>query len=122
MQDGFIEIELEEEPIELCNLLKVLDLAETGGHAKLLITEGYVAVNDEICTQKRKKIYSGDILHFDGDEFHLTLAPDATPQPRAVATPRAETAPMPSKKKRQKSGKSYTQVDKNTGRKPISFG
>ena len=120
MEDGFIEIELEEEPIELCNLLKVLDLAETGGHAKLLITEGYVAVNHELCQQKRRKIYSGDILHFDGDEFHLTLSPDATPQPRAVATPQPEKAS--SKKKSNKQGKSYTQVDKNTGRKPISFG
>ena len=61
MQEQFpeyIEIELEEEPIELCNLLKVLDLAETGGQAKMLIGEGYVAINNEVCTVKRKKLYA----------------------------------------------------------------
>ena len=54
MNEDFIEIELEEEPIELCNLLKVLDLVETGGQAKALIGGGYVGVNYEICTIKRK--------------------------------------------------------------------
>lgn len=31
MNEDFIEIELEEELIELCNLLKVFDLVEIGG-------------------------------------------------------------------------------------------
>lgn len=34
MNEEYIEIELEEEPIELCKLLKVLDLVEGGGQAK----------------------------------------------------------------------------------------
>ena len=33
MNEEYIEIELEEEPIELCKLLKVLDLVEGGGYA-----------------------------------------------------------------------------------------
>tara|TARA_B100001971_G_scaffold63933_1_gene58853 strand:- start:741 stop:1145 length:405 start_codon:yes stop_codon:yes gene_type:complete len=124
MNENFIEIELEEEPIELCNLLKVLDLVETGGQAKALIGEGYVGVNYEICTIKRKKLYSGDVLAFDGELFQLTLSEDATPNPRPPepvqkAQPQsAEEAPKKSKRKRTKKPK----VDEKTGRRPISFG
>ena len=84
MNEEYIEVELEEEPIELCKLLKVLDLVEGGGQAKNLISEGYVGVNHEICTIKRKKLYSGDVLAFDGELFQLTLSEDATPAERPV--------------------------------------
>lgn len=114
----FIEVELEEEPIELCNLLKVLDFAETGGQAKMLIGEGYVAVNNELCTVKRKKMYSGDCLHFDGDDYLLTLAEGATPAQRAEATP----PPVEPEKKQKRSRSRRNKKDANTGRKPISFG
>jgi ribosome-associated protein len=117
-QPEYIEIELEEEPIELCNLLKVLDLAETGGQAKALIGEGYVAVNNEVCTVKRKKLYSGDTLHFDGEHYQLTLADGVEPAPRAVSTP-VQEAPT-QRKKRNRSRKNKKDAD--TGRKPISFG
>ncbi|WP_440054840.1 RNA-binding S4 domain-containing protein [Pseudoalteromonas sp. T1lg65] len=122
MQDEYIEIELEEEPIELCNLLKILNLAETGGHAKLLINEGYVGLNNEICTQKRKKIYAGDTIYFDGDTFLLTLAEGVTPTPRKAATPKPAQVNAKASAKKNKKDKHASQVDKNTGRKPISFG
>ncbi|MFY8329035.1 RNA-binding S4 domain-containing protein [Pseudoalteromonas sp. ZZD1] len=126
MNDEYIEIELEEEPIELCKLLKVLDLVEGGGQAKNLISEGYVGVNHEICTIKRKKLYSGDVLEFDGEWFQLTLSEDATPaqrpvqntQPEVTKTSTTETTPAKSKRKRTKKPK----VDEKTGRRPISFG
>ncbi|TMO66775.1 ribosome-associated protein [Pseudoalteromonas aurantia] len=114
----YIEVELEEEPIELCNLLKVLDLVETGGQAKMLIGEGYIAVNDAICTVKRKKMYSGDNLHFDGDDYLLTLSPDAIPVQRTESTP--EPTEPEKKKKRNRNRKNRKDAD--TGRKPISFG
>ncbi|MBQ4851668.1 RNA-binding S4 domain-containing protein [Pseudoalteromonas sp. MMG012] len=114
----FIEVELEEEPIELCNLLKVLDLVETGGQAKMLIGEGYIAVNNEVCTIKRKKMYSGDSLHFDGDDYVLTLSDDATPAIRTQPTP--DVVEPEKKKKRNRSRKNRKDAD--TGRKPISFG
>ncbi|MGS0498169.1 ribosome-associated protein [Pseudoalteromonas sp. S1727] len=127
MNDEYIEIELEEEPIELCKLLKVLDLVEGGGQAKNLITEGYVGVNHEICTIKRKKLYSGDVLEFDGELFQLTLSEDATPAQRPVENTQSESAKSPvqetpaepkNKRKRTKKPK----VDEKTGRRPISFG
>lgn len=127
MNQEYIEIELEEEPIELCKLLKVLDLVEGGGQAKNLITEGYVGVNHEICTIKRKKLYSGDILEFDGEHFQLTLSETAIPAERSAPstqpepqknTEQAVNAPAKAKRKRVKKPK----VDEKTGRRPISFG
>lgn len=46
--------------IKLDSLLKYEGLAETGGEAKLLIQEGQVRVNGEICTMRGKKIRPGD--------------------------------------------------------------
>lgn len=48
------------EPIELCQLLKFAGLAESGGAAKQLISEGAVRLNGVVETQKRKKVVAGD--------------------------------------------------------------
>ncbi len=48
------------EPIELCQLLKFAGLAENGGGAKAIISEGRVLLNGVVETQKRKKIMGGD--------------------------------------------------------------
>lgn len=50
------------EYIRLDSLLKFMQLAETGGDAKLMIQEGAVAVNGEICTQRGRKLRPGDII------------------------------------------------------------
>lgn len=62
-----ISVELDAQPIELCKLLKVVNLVAGGGEAKVVISEGYVAVNGEIEYQKRKKIYHHDVVEFNGD-------------------------------------------------------
>ena len=46
--------------IKLDSLLKYEGLVETGGEAKLLIQEGQVKVNGEVCTMRGKKIRPGD--------------------------------------------------------------
>ena len=48
--------------IRLDALLKLAAIAETGGHAKMLIQEGRVAVNGERCTMRVKKIRHGDTV------------------------------------------------------------
>jgi len=53
---------LENEYIELFKLLKLLDLVDTGGQAKMIVAEGYVQRNGEVETRKRAKIVVGDIL------------------------------------------------------------
>ncbi len=50
--------------IPLNNLLKVLNLVETGGEANVRITSGELKVNGQIETQKRKKLRPGDVVEF----------------------------------------------------------
>ncbi len=46
--------------IKLQDLLKFAGAVETGGDAKLIIQEGRVAVNGEVCTMRGKKMRPGD--------------------------------------------------------------
>ncbi len=58
--------------IELQAALKLCNIAQTGGHAKILITEEQcVFVNGEICTQRGKKLYNGDILRVGRESFEI---------------------------------------------------
>lgn len=58
---------IDTEFIKLQDLLKFAGLVETGGQAKILIQDGYVTVNGEICTMRGKKIRNGDIVTLDDD-------------------------------------------------------
>ena len=61
-----IEFDLSEhEYIELHSLLKVTGLCESGGFAKLLISDGLVAVDGEIELRKRCKIRTGQIVELN---------------------------------------------------------
>lgn len=51
---------LENDTIELYKLIKVLDLVDTGGQAKLLIENGHVLRNGVVETRKRAKIAKGE--------------------------------------------------------------
>ena len=59
------ELKEDQEFIQLNNLLQVKQIAQTGGHAKILIRNEEVVVNGEVETQVRKKIRSGDIIEID---------------------------------------------------------
>lgn len=60
------EFQLTSEYIELVKLLKLLRIAETGGHAKILVEEGNVFLNGQQEFRKRAKLRSGDeIVIFD---------------------------------------------------------
>ena len=52
-----ITIEIDTEYIELNKLLKMVNLAASGGEANTLITQGLVQLDGEEVTAKRKKIY-----------------------------------------------------------------
>ena len=66
-QISFIDTEF----IKLQDLLKFAGLVETGGQAKILIQDGYVTVNGEICTMRGKKIRNGDIVTLDDDTLEV---------------------------------------------------
>lgn len=51
--------------IRLDAFLKMCDAVQTGGHAKIVIQEGEVRVNGEVCTQRGKKLRSDDKAEFE---------------------------------------------------------
>ncbi len=60
------QIKINGDFIKLDALLKLADAVMTGGHAKIVIQDGEVRVNGEICTARGKKIKHGDSVIFDG--------------------------------------------------------
>ena len=48
--------------LELIGLLKALGIAETGGHAKAIVDDGYVLRNGKPELRKRAKLVSGDLI------------------------------------------------------------
>lgn len=65
------ELKEDQEFIQLNKLLQVKQIAQTGGHAKILIRNEEVIVNGEIETQVRKKIRSGDIIEIDSLKIEI---------------------------------------------------
>ncbi len=54
-------------PITLDQFLKTTGLVGTGGQAKVAIQEGYVTVNGELETRRRRKLSIGDVILVDNE-------------------------------------------------------
>ena len=57
------------EYIELIKLLKLLHIAQSGGHAKIMVEEGEGKLNGELEYRKRAKLRPGDIVVTSGKEI-----------------------------------------------------
>jgi ribosome-associated protein len=57
--------------IELCDLLKVANLCDSGGVAKHFIADGKVRVDGVIDTRKRAKIKKGQMVEFQGESIKV---------------------------------------------------
>ena len=66
-----IEFKLKGEYIELMQLLKVLRLVSTGGHAGMEISDGNVKVNGETDTRKRAKLRVGYTVEYAGNTIKI---------------------------------------------------
>lgn len=64
-----IEIEINTEYIKLDAMLKYSGAVSTGGEAKLVINDGLVKVNGEVCLERGKKLRPGDIAEIDGEKY-----------------------------------------------------
>ena len=62
-------IKIDSEYIKLQDLMKFCGLVGTGGEAKIVIQNGEVKVNGEVCTMRGKKLRAGDQVEFDGTEI-----------------------------------------------------
>lgn len=53
------------EPIRLGQFLKLVNLAESGGHARALLADGAVTVNGEPETRRGRQLQPGDVVEVD---------------------------------------------------------
>ena len=60
------EFTLKGDYIRLDDLLKNVSVVNTGGHAKIVIQDGEVKVNGEVCTMRGKKLRRGDNAEYEG--------------------------------------------------------
>lgn len=66
------QIKIVTEYIKLDSFLKLCGACMTGGHAKIVIQNGEVAVNDEVCTQRGKKLHPGDTVKCNNQTYQIT--------------------------------------------------
>ena len=64
-----VKISINTEYIKLDQFLKYANVVESGGVAKVVILDGLVKVNGEVCTQRGKKIRVNDIVEFENSKF-----------------------------------------------------
>ncbi len=57
-----LEFHLRGEFIELCNLLKLAGVCDSGGAGKALVAEGAVSVDGQIESRKTAKIRAGQVV------------------------------------------------------------
>ncbi len=65
------KIRIKEDFIRLDSAMKLADMVVTGGHAKIVIQNGEVKVNGEVCSMRGKKLRLGDKVEFEGNGFIL---------------------------------------------------
>ena len=69
MSDGYeIRLEVGDRPINLIQVLKLANVAATGGEAKNLVAEGLVHVNGEPEDRKRRQMARGDVVDIDAED------------------------------------------------------
>jgi ribosome-associated protein len=65
MEKDTFELRPSDEFIALINLLQLKQIAQSGGHAKMIVEDGLVKVNGEQEFRKRKKLRPGDIVELE---------------------------------------------------------
>jgi ribosome-associated protein len=66
-----IEQKITTDFIKLESLLKLTAICSSGGEAKMVIQDEMISVNGEVCTQRGKKIRSGDLVEFKDTQIRV---------------------------------------------------
>ncbi|GAB7563848.1 RNA-binding S4 domain-containing protein [Methylobacillus methanolivorans] len=70
-----MEFTLRDDYIELCNLLKLTGIADSGGRGKTMVAEGLVTVDGQPEQRKTAKIRAGQVVECMGQT--ITVLPQA---------------------------------------------
>ncbi|GAL32371.1 hypothetical protein JCM19240_5802 [Vibrio maritimus] len=112
-----IGIEVSSHPIELYKLFKVANLVGGGGEAKHFIADGYVAVNGELETRKRRKMYDGDFFEFN-QEYYVVVCDQPPTEPeevKLVSKPESKAAHSKQNKSQKDKQKNKKTKSNNSG-------
>ena len=64
---------IETEFIKLESAMKLANIIPSGGTAKMVIQDGLVEVNGEVCTMRGKKLYPGDHFFYEGQSYLISI-------------------------------------------------
>ena len=67
-----VPIQITTENIRLDAALKFSSAVSTGGQAKMVILDGLVKVNEEVCLSRGKKLREGDFFEFERVVYEIT--------------------------------------------------
>ena len=57
--------------IRLDAFLKLCDAVQSGGHAKIVIQDGEIKLNGEVCVQRGQKLHVGDKVEFENIIYEI---------------------------------------------------
>jgi len=66
-----IEFEIKGDYITMVQLLKAVNLVQTGGEAQIAVTGGNVHYNGKTDYRKRLKVKKGDTVEFNGETIRI---------------------------------------------------
>lgn len=68
-----VSVVIETEFIKLESAMKLANIFPSGGTAKMVIQDGLVEVNGEVCTMRGKKLYPGDRFSYEGQNYLICI-------------------------------------------------
>lgn len=78
MKEEQFTLRPEDEYIHLIKLLKLKGIAQTGGHAKIMVEEGLVVVDGVVEYRKRNKLRPGAVVEVESEGVRIAvLGPEA---------------------------------------------
>lgn len=66
-----MEIKINTEFITLAQMLKMADIVQSGGQAKYAVKELDITVNDELENRRGRKLYPGDRITVNGENYTI---------------------------------------------------
>jgi ribosome-associated protein len=93
-----IEFLINTEYVELCNLLKLVDLADSGGRGKAMVAEGLVKVDGQLELRKTAKIKAGQIIECEGMKILVSIDPNVEIKPPKIKAPKVRGKGQPNRR------------------------
>lgn len=66
-----VQLKIDTDFIRLDAALKLANIAVTGGQAKMIIGDGQIKIDGEVCTMRGKKLRSRDSFEFDRKIYEI---------------------------------------------------